>query len=196
MTPSDTSHIRRLRDGESGATRALWECYFDRLAGLARHILRDVPRRAADEEDVALSALDSFCRGAERGRFPSLEGRDDLWRLLVVITRRKAFDLIKAQGCGARGGGRVRGESALGARKDEGGGLDDVPGEEPTPEFVALMADQCRELLRGLGDPELEAIARLRMEGHTNEEIAALCRCSLSRVERKLRLIRKIWERP
>ena len=36
--------------------------------------------RLADEEDVALSAFDSFCRGAEQGRFPRLDDRDDLWQ--------------------------------------------------------------------------------------------------------------------
>src|SRR5262249_36398416 len=64
------------------------------------------PRRAADEEDVALSALASFCRGAEQGRFPRLEDRDDLWALLVVIAARKAVDLRQREGRQKRGGGR------------------------------------------------------------------------------------------
>ena len=57
-----------------------------------------MPRVAADEEDVALSAFDSFCRGAQRGRFPQLDDRDNLWRLLVVITSRKAVDLAQHEG--------------------------------------------------------------------------------------------------
>jgi hypothetical protein len=56
--------------------------------------LLGAPRGMADEEDVALSAFDSFCRGAEQGRFPQLSDRDDLWRLLFVITERKAIDLV------------------------------------------------------------------------------------------------------
>ena len=39
----------------------------------------------AEPEDVALSAFNSLCRGLENGRFPKLQDRDDLWRLLVVI---------------------------------------------------------------------------------------------------------------
>ena len=57
-------------------------------------------RRAADEEDVALSAFDSFCRGAEQGRFPQLDGRDDLWHLLVVITVRKKPNNFAPSPCG------------------------------------------------------------------------------------------------
>jgi hypothetical protein len=57
--------------------------------------LRATSRRVADEEDVALSAFDSFCAGAERGRFPDLKDRDNLWALLVTITARKAADLAQ-----------------------------------------------------------------------------------------------------
>jgi DNA-directed RNA polymerase specialized sigma24 family protein len=187
MSSSDTSDLQHLRRGEPEAARALWDRYFDRLAALARHILRDAPRRAADEEDVALSAFASFCRGVERGLYPRLDGHDSLWRLLVVITRRKAFDLLKAQGRRP-----MLGESALAGAEDRPG-LDGVADAEPTPAFVALMADQCRHLLHSL-DPELREIALRRLDGYTNEEIAAQRCCSLSRIERKLRLIRKTWE--
>ena len=38
------------------------------------------------------SAFDSFCRRAERGQFPRLEDREDLWQVLFVLTVRKAID--------------------------------------------------------------------------------------------------------
>ena len=90
------------------------EAYFHRLVALARDRLRGTPRRAADEEDVALAAFDSFYRRAERGQFPKLEDRDDLWQLLFVLTVRKAIDLTRREarqpGRGARG--RSPGEQA------------------------------------------------------------------------------------
>jgi DNA-directed RNA polymerase specialized sigma24 family protein len=85
----------QLEGGDDVAAEKLWERYFRRLVGLARTKLRDTPRQAADEEDVALSAFDSFCRGTQEGRFPRLNDRDDLWRLLVAITVRKAIDLTR-----------------------------------------------------------------------------------------------------
>src|SRR5947209_19553361 len=90
--PNDlvTVWLGRLVAGDSAAVRPLWDAYFHRLVGLARSRLRDAPRRAADEEDVALSAFDSFCRQAERGRFPDLADRASLWRLLAAFTLRKA----------------------------------------------------------------------------------------------------------
>src|SRR5438309_1437776 len=80
-----------LKAGDLTAAQPLWERYFARLVGLARSRLRAGRRAAAhDEEDAALSAFQSFCDGAANGRFPQLSDRDDLWRLLVVITARKA----------------------------------------------------------------------------------------------------------
>jgi hypothetical protein len=83
---SVTQWVNRLQAGDRAAAQKLWEGYFQRLVRLARQKLRGTPRRARDEEDVALSAFDSFCRGAEAGRFPRLGDRADLWQLLVVIT--------------------------------------------------------------------------------------------------------------
>ncbi len=59
------------KTGEDSATRALWERYFRRLVGLAGVKLPGAAQRGADEEDVALSVMDSFYRGLEAGRFPT-----------------------------------------------------------------------------------------------------------------------------
>src|SRR5947209_130256 len=92
--------------GDCEAVERLWRRYFGRLVGLARRKLEGAARRAADEEDVALSAFHSFCKNAEAGRFPQLLDRDSLWRLLVVITLRKAAHLVRDENRGKRGGGR------------------------------------------------------------------------------------------
>jgi ECF sigma factor len=55
---------------------------------------------------VASSAFASFCRGAEGGRFPLLADRDDLWRLLVPITARKALHLARDERSQERDGNR------------------------------------------------------------------------------------------
>src|SRR3954465_6949521 len=100
MSPegSVTRWLAPLQAGDPAAAQQLWERYFRRLVGLARTKLRGAPRRAADEEDVALSAFDSFCRHAEAGRFPRLADRDSLWRLLVTVTARKAAHQARDEG--------------------------------------------------------------------------------------------------
>lgn len=187
--------LQLLQEGESAAAQPLWERYFRRLVGLARVKLRDQPRRVADEEDVALSAFASFCRGAEAGRFPQLSDRDDLWRLLVTVTERKALNLVRDQNRQKRGGGAVQGESALHpCDASTPRGLDTVAGREPTPEFAAQVAEQCRRLLELLDDNELRSIAIWKMECETVPQIADRLGCAVTTVERRLRLIRRIWE--
>src|SRR5262245_20926781 len=193
---SVTHWIGQLKAGNHAAAQKLWEGYFDRLVRLARVRLRGAPRRAADEEDVALSAFDNFCRGAERGQYPQLHDRQDLWRLLVAITERKAIGLARREHRQKRGGGAVLGEAALATGDgSQAGGIDQFAGREPTPEFAALVAEECRRLLECLDDDELRNIAVWKMEGHTTEEIAVRLDCAPRTVERKLRLIRSLWER-
>ena len=196
---SVTTWIEQLGAGNRAAAQHLWERYFPRLVGLARQKLRGLPRRATDEEDVALSAFDSFCRGAERGRFPRLEGRDDLWALLVVVTARKAIDLRQRETRQKRGGGRVSGESVLDdllGNKDGAAGIGQVVGAEPTPELAARVAEEFQRLLAQLPGDELRTVALRRMEGYTNAEIAAELGCADATVERRLKLIRSLWKKP
>ena len=194
---SVTGWIDHLRAGDDIAAQRLWERYFHELVRLARAHLRAKPRGAVDEEDIALSAFDSFCRGTEQGRFPRLDDRDGLWRLLVTITARKVVDQVERQCRKKRGGGRVWNETALDGPESQAGvgGLDQAVGREPTPEFAALMADECRHLLAALGDETLRQIALLRMEGYSDGEIASRLDCGLRTVGRKLKLIRDIWMR-
>jgi DNA-directed RNA polymerase specialized sigma24 family protein len=187
---SVTVWIAELKAGDSLAAQRLWEGYFRRLVGLARRKLLGRPRAAADEEDVALSAFDSFCRGVGDGRFPRLLDRDDLWQLLVLLTARKAYRLIRHERRQKRGGGTVRHLSAL---ADEETGVAEVVGREPTPEFAARVAEECRLRLAALGDAGLRAVALAKMEGASNAEIAAQLGVVERTVERRLGLIRKLW---
>jgi DNA-directed RNA polymerase specialized sigma24 family protein len=182
-----------LKVGDADAAEKLWSRYFEALVRLARDRLRASPKAVADEEDAALAAFDSFCRGAARGRYPRLDDRDDLWRLLVVITERKSFDQAQRERRLKRGGGKILGTRDPAAGDDPDGALAGVAAGEPTPEFAALVADQCRVLLGWLRDDSLRAVAHLRMEGYSNEEIADRLGCSLRTVARKLEIIRRTW---
>jgi DNA-directed RNA polymerase specialized sigma24 family protein len=188
---SITHWIAELKDGNSAGAQAIWQRYFPRLVQLARKQIKGVPRGMADEEDVALSALDCFCRAARQGRFPDLAARDDLWRLLLQITVHKAVDLARHERRQRRGGGQVR---SLHDGEPDVQRLADIVGTEPTPEFALMMADECRRLLEQLDDPQLRELALAKMEGHSNQEIAQRLDCSERTVERRLRLIRKEWQ--
>jgi RNA polymerase sigma factor (sigma-70 family) len=193
---SVTTWIGQLRAGDQAAAQRLWERYFPRLVGLARKKLQGVPRGTGDEEDVALSAFDSFCRGIERGRFPQLEDRNNLWSLLIVITARKAIDLRQRLKSATKGGGKLVGESVLDELLGDGdgaAGMAQVVGREPTPELAAEVAEQFQRLLALLPDEEVRSVALWKFEGYTNQEIAARLGCADATVERRLKLIRSLW---
>jgi DNA-directed RNA polymerase specialized sigma24 family protein len=193
---SVTQWIQQAKQGDAEAAQRLWERYYGRLVRLALRKLNGLRRRAADEEDVALSAFHSFCRGAREGRFPRLADRDNLWALLVTITARKANELRQFETRKKRGGGKVRGESALGGPPPEeraAAGLDQFPNRAPSPAFAAQLAEECQRRLDALGDTVLQNVALWKMEGHTNAEIARRLGCVEGTVERKLRTIRSCW---
>jgi DNA-directed RNA polymerase specialized sigma24 family protein len=191
---SVTMWIDGIKAGDGSDVARLWDRYFERLVRLAGARLPANTRRSFDEEDVALSAFQSFCDRAGRGQFPRLTDRDDLWRLLATITVRKALDKIRQQTRQKRGGGNVLGESALlvGAGPD-GEGLTEVLGRDPTPQEVAGFADDYRRFLARLEEPALLTIALRRLEGHSTRDIARALDVSTKTVERKLQLIRAIW---
>jgi DNA-directed RNA polymerase specialized sigma24 family protein len=197
---SITEWLGNLREGDQAAAQPLWERYFSKLVTVARTKLRRMRRTTADEdeEDAALSAFNSFCAGAARGKFPQLADRDDLWRLLVVITARKAMAQANRQGRQKRGGGRVVEEAVLfghGLGNAEGSiaGLERIAADGPTPEFAAMMAEECKRLLDALDDESLKQVAVSRMEGYSNDEIADQLGCARRTVARRLDLIRKTW---
>jgi hypothetical protein len=192
---SITHWLRLLQGGDHAAARPLWEHYFPLLVGRARASLRGMPGRAADAEDVALGAFDSFCRGAEKGRFPNLDNRHDLWRLLVLLTAGKVARQVRSEFRQKRGGGRVRSEADLAGEGNAEGQsvLEQIVGQEPTPEFAAQMAEDVQQLLSKLGSDELRSIAVWQMEGYTVDEISGKLGRSSRTVARKLQLIRGLW---
>ena len=192
---SVSRRIADLKTGDHAAAGDLCKRYFEELVRLARKRLRGASRRVADEEDVVVDVLDSLYRGAQRGRFPLLTDRDDLWRLLTVLTERKAANQVKREAARKRGGGKVRGESGFdradGAASEPG--IQGVAGKAPCPATLGELKEGFSTLLAALEDETLEKIAIWSMEGYTNQEIATRIGRSLSSVDRKLKLIRDKW---
>jgi RNA polymerase sigma factor (sigma-70 family) len=182
-TPEESQSITRLiRAVESDCASAvghLLAVYFDRLVQLARRRLQGMPGLAAYDEDVALRSFHSvYQRVRDPARPLHLASRDDLWRMLATRTICRAIDLIR----------RHRPGEVPGAVD-----IEQLLTREPTPEETAEMADECRRLLDRLGEPELQQIALWKVEGYTNEEIAARLDCVTRTVERKVSRIRLLW---
>ncbi|MHB8903049.1 MAG: ECF-type sigma factor [Thermoguttaceae bacterium] len=196
MNPnSEVSELMvRVRGGDGDAAQALWDRYFQKLVRrandeLGRH------QRMSDGEDAALSAFNSFLEGMQEGDFGWLRNRQDLWRLLVTITVRKAGAHVRHEHREKRGGGGVFGESAFmpaGASSEIAGiaGIDaTLAGKaELTPQDVALLEEEYRLLLDSLpvgGIRETAELLLLYSDKYDKKAMAEAMGCSVRTIERR-----------
>lgn len=185
----NVSHwIDLVKAGDSAAANHLWQHYFDRLVRSVRRRLQGQNRAISDEEDIALSVFDSFYNAAEKGRFPDLSDRSDLWRLLLRMSARKVVDKRRRDQRQRRGGDvKIHSFSVTG--DDES--VIEAIGEEPSPEMVLMMQESVEEFFSQLGGGQLKQIAVAKLEGYSNAELAKRFSCSERTIERRLHLIRE-----
>jgi DNA-directed RNA polymerase specialized sigma24 family protein len=193
---SVTHWLDGVKAGDDADIQRLWDRYFQRLVRLASSRLPRHSRRMVDQEDIAISAFRSFCDRLGKGQFPDLANRDQLWRVLFAITVRKVVSSVRHQTREKRGGGRVLGESAMAEGNDpsDSAGISGFLSHEPTPASAAQFADELEGLLSRLDDVMLRVIAFQKLQGMTSVEIAGSLEISKRTVDRKLRLIRAVWE--
>ena len=185
--------IEQLSAADPQAAHRLWEHFCRRLMNFARGRLKAETRRIYDEEDAALSAFRSLCRGIEAQRFPEISDRDNLWALLVVIASRKIINRNRYDAQQRRSGDRTVNESVLQNASEISSPLNNVPAREPTPELAAEVADLSQYLLQLLPETDLQQLVLLKLEGHTNEEAAEQMSVTRRTVQRKLERIRRLW---
>ena len=171
--------FRQLRAGDPAAVERLWDRFRPRLTALAEQALSGRWQQMADAEDALQSAFISFWQRAERGDFGNEMTRDDLWNVLGTITVRKALRQLRQESAQKRGGGRTREQIEL--------------HEAASPADSAEFEVVCAEMLELL-EPDLRSYALLRLMGHKNREIAVHFDCTERKVERKLQLIRAVWD--
>lgn len=190
---SITRWLDGLKRAEPRAVEEIWRVYFSRLAAQMRRKMADLPRRELDEEDVALSAMKSLTLGAAEEQFPQLAGRDDLWKLLLIIAGRKLNDYRKRLFAKKRAAGNLEAEVG----PDGSLGLAAHPSPQMPPDWLAAMAETCQAMLAALGDHSLVLVAEGKLAGLTNDELAVELDCSPRTIGRKIERIRRKWtERP
>jgi RNA polymerase sigma factor (sigma-70 family) len=185
--------LGRLKAGEVEAAQNLWNRYSEELVRVAKQRLGMAPRGIGDEEDVALSVFGSIFRGVAEGRFQNISTRDELWWLLLTITKRKTVDHIRRETAQKR---HAPGQQpGVGLPISPPISLNDLVSSTPTPDFLVALEEQYVRLLEMLRNDQLREIAVLRIEGYNVAEIAEKLGISHRAVERKLPLIRAKWKR-
>ena len=170
------------------ASTAIVRRYFAQLAEVVGRHLSPRLRRRLDPEDLAQTTFHSFCLRLANGQF-QLDDREDFWQLLVSIALNKTRKEATAQMTQKRDARRDRGLTAA-----DGALIDVLDRRTPTPDDAAIMAEAMARLLDAL-PADIRPIAGWKLEGFTNEEIAAKLDYTLRTVERKIKLIREKWDR-
>lgn len=170
--------IPGLLKRQADAAEALVRHLGPAMLNLARRLLHDSPTGESDEEDVVNAAFYSFIRRAGENQFPHLHDEHDLWRLLQTIVTRKALNQRRRQH-------RRRDHDCLPA---------ELAAPRVDPAWIVENQDKIQWVFEWLGDEELQQIATLLLEGYTNLEISIAMSRSVSTIERRLALIRSLWE--
>ncbi len=158
------------------------EQYRARLCQLVEREMNRRFRRKEDPEDVVQSAFRTFYRRNALGEF-HIDSSVDLWRLLETITRHKMLKHVEKLGAAKRD-----------PKREEYPEGDDLRGQTPTPEEVAIAADLMEQALAGLDETYVQ-IFHMRLQKCTEEEIAAKLGCTRSLVRTKLNRIRDRLQR-
>lgn len=180
-----------LKVDDSLAQQMIWERIFDRVVRIARRRLESngLERRTRDEEDIAMSAINSLFRQASSGELSQLEDSTQLWKLLATFTKFKVSKKRKFDQAGKRGGQHVRTLDELGfGDPEEGLGIGQIVGAEPKPEFIVAMDDAVQSL-----PEDIQMVVVARLEGKDNREIASSMNISARTVQRMLNRVEEYW---
>ncbi|WP_419189307.1 sigma-70 family RNA polymerase sigma factor [Stieleria marina] len=180
---SVTRHALEFQRGDASAAQQLWVFLQQRLVRLAQQEVDRRSTRSFDAEDVAITSFDSLCTAIQEGRY-DIASRDELWRLLAVVTVNKVRRMARDENRLCRGG-------AFRRKSDEVLGTLATP--QPDPEAALVMQEECQALLAMLPTKELRLLALLKVEGFTNEEVAEQLGCTRRAIQRRLVLIREAW---
>ena len=172
------------------AAQLIWERYFEQLCRVASKKIYKRHRRLLDPEDIAGSAMFALIDGIKNERFHSVSNRDELWQMLVMIAARKAVSRARHLDRDKRGGARNGDAVPNGQRLDQ---LAQYVDQSDDPAKFVEIEMTCRELLAALPDDNFREIALMRLAGFSNQEISVKFGCSTRTIDRKLVIVREVW---
>jgi len=182
MSDESQRWIRGFRENDDSAVTDFWSRYEERLRRLAERNLSDRMKRRIDADDVVQSAFRTFLRRAGQDEF-ELRDRHNLLSLLTTITLNKIRQKVRHFAAQKRGGDSDQYFETMA----------DLGGDTPTPDEEAALRE-IEELLRGF-DEEQQQVVDLKLQNHTNEEIARRMRCSERTVRRMIKRVEQNFEK-
>ena len=181
--------IKGLRNGDQDACSEFWNQYGPMLQGVAQNHLSERLQRRVGSDDVVQSACRTFFRRISEGQF-DVPDADALWRLMCAITLTKARRAARDHSRQKRG---MQAEQYIDAASDQSNAPSyQLTGNTPSPLDAAAFSDQMDQLLSRLNPQECQVLD-LKLQNHTNDEIAAEMGCSERTVRRITAQIKERW---
>lgn len=184
-----SSWLSTLGNDQKDAVQEIWDEFYEKLIRYAQTRVSTFPTATLDAEDIVLSVFESVWAASQRGRFDSVQNRDELWWLLIAMTQRKAVSHIRRETAQKR----TSPEGKLPVSINSIENFQAYVSTDQSPEYFAIMEEEYQRILNKLSDDVLKKIAVYKIQGYTHEEISDLLEISPATVTRKVRLIRKAW---
>jgi RNA polymerase sigma-70 factor (ECF subfamily) len=182
--------LKQLRAGDQEAATQVFHRFAQQLVGLAGHKLNQLIRCKAGPEDVIQSVFKSFFLRQRQGQF-ALQGWDDVWDLLVIITLRKCCNRVEHFQAARRD---VRREVAAAPPASESGTGWEALAREPDPAEAAQLAETLEQLFATFQERE-RSILELTLQGLSAREVGTRVGCSERKVFRVLERARHELDR-
>ncbi len=176
QTRTDESLLRRFRGGQEDAATELYRRYAHRLFRLAEMRTGQDLSSRVQPEDIVQSVFRTFFRRAVEGDYEVPDG-ETLWKLLMVMALNKIRSVADYHRAGKRD---VRRTEGLQWQSDQA-----------SDESIDVLRLTIADLTASLPDSH-QQIIRMRMEGHTVDEIASQLARSKRTTERVLQSFRQL----
>ncbi len=172
----------KFAGGDPVAAQKAWEKYFRRLVRMTRKKLRRRPRAKGEVQGFAC-----LYRGLAAKRYPRFGDPQDLRPLLVVLTARQVYQRAWRKKL------RQQGQSPDGPVQFVAEKMDRLLGLSPASALAQHLVQEAHRLLEGLADPEMQALARAKLEGWADAAIAATLQILVAALGPKVQDIRRRW---
>jgi DNA-directed RNA polymerase specialized sigma24 family protein len=181
-----------MRDGDPHAIQKLVERYFRKLSEYAHKKLSARMRLSEDGEDIAILVMHAIARNTQLGRFPNLQHREDLWLHMIFLTQQQVIERHREEKVIGQSGITIQNMTDL--LEQYSCSLDDFLDDDSGRDRLLEIMDCWNELLKSLEDDRARDIARLKLQGFTNREIASILALVPKTVDRKVQHIMQRWQ--
>jgi RNA polymerase sigma-70 factor, ECF subfamily len=164
---SDNELIDNWRDGDGDAATVLYQRYLQKLLNLVGQHLSAKFNPRFDPEDVVQSVFKSLFRRAQKGDF-TFEDDGDFWKLLLTIALNKVRNKVRHHQAEKRS--TAREVASVGTSQPDGYIMNRLT-QQPTIVETVAFSDLFTSVIDCL-EPRDQQLIHLRLEGHTQREIA------------------------